>query len=223
MSNIYKILSLVSLAVSLAACEFKSSIPPLELEEAPEQTAFGAIDSELGEEKFPGADLIRRLDEMYDPFYMGQDTPYEGTVYEQMDQILAGAYEYHGYDLAEIAANGEPNPLTDDDVLEYLSATGQQTVVDPETGEEFGVYDWFTIRLITGNTGTYLSVLDEIDETLKNDRMNFERNYLAALYEANPDQKLVARLKFRQRLISDFGEDAEGMFLFLDSLEPALG
>ena len=217
----YKILLLLSVSIVLAACEFEPDIAPLEIEEAPEAPAFGQLEDELEEERFPGEALIKRLDEMFDPYYMGKDTPYEETVYEEMDQIIAGAYDYHGHDLADIAARAEPNPLTENEVLDYLAATGQETVVDPETGEEYGVYDWYVKRVTTGNTGPYLTVLNQIDANLVGDRMNFERTYLAALFEAHPDHFLVARLNFRQKLLSDYGEDAEAMYEFIESLEPS--
>ncbi len=218
----YRFLVLSLVAVMFGACNFESDIVPFEVEPAPEQPAFGAFDpASEEEERFPGEALIKRLDEMFDPFYIGEGIAYEGTVYQHMDQIIGEAYEYYGYDLATIAANGEPNPLTDDQVFEYLSATNQHNVYDSETGDVRGVYDWHTKRVVSGNTATYISVLDEIDESLRYGRMNYERNYLAALYKAQEIHLVEARLKFRLEMIERFGDDAEGMITFLDSLDPS--
>ncbi len=79
------------LASFLAGCRFEPHVSTLEMPTLASQP-FGEIaPGDSGSPETPEEALERLLDELFDPFNMPLGQPYEGTIYEEMDRILAGA------------------------------------------------------------------------------------------------------------------------------------
>ena len=214
----FRILALAAIALLFGACDdYSEAFDPLEMPDVPEQPGFGA-NTDFGDT--PEGALSERLDEVFDPYHMGDDIVYEGSIYQRMDQILAGAYEHYGYDLAKLAALREPNPLSEQQFFDYLTETGQHNIIDEQTGDEYRPYEWLQRRLGMTAGSAHSLALDQFDESYKNNFMNFEPNYLAAMYDGNFAHVFQARQVLRQRLADLYGDDAAAMHEYLDSLEP---
>jgi len=168
----------------------------------------------------PEAEVDRLFDELFDPYNLPLDDPYVGSVYEAADQVLAGAYANYGYDLEELAATGQDNPLSLGDFKNYLELTGQRLIEDPATGEDFDVYNWVaTDRGIEGSGTLPATVLKLIPGINPQNFLNYERNYLAALYASHPYQVQEARWNFEDELRLQYGDDAAAMYEYLQSLD----
>ncbi|MEK9136700.1 MAG: hypothetical protein AAB393_06215 [Bacteroidota bacterium] len=210
---------LLVLATVLSACKFESDIEPLRFPTAPPQPSFGVV-PEAGDTFESREEAVSRLlDDLFDPFYLGGGITYEGSVFQQMDRILAGAYSYYGYDLAGLAARRQNNPITEQMFFNYLAGKGRATIKDPSTGEELGTYEWLQ-RSVLKNRGGHLPLVLEGIEGLDADYiMNYESNYLAALTAARPAETTVARIEFRAELREVFGEDAAAIYAYLETLD----
>lgn len=198
------------------------SIPTLQFATLPPQPfgEFGPSASQNPES--PEAAVERLMEELFDPFNPPGDQPYEGSVYQIMDHTLAKAYEHYGYDLAELAANRRDNPLTEEMFFNYLVSNGLIYARDPVTGEQFSAYEWLQRRVGMGAAGVHRGVIDVIGEFDHLNPMNYEANYLAALYAEYPDRVLQAKTRFRQSLVTLYGEDAAAVYEYLSKLD-ALG
>ena len=89
----------ISIVGSLAACDFKDTLTPIPWPEEPRQQFRGFSNEPDEDQETPEEGVQRLFNEMIDPFNLPGDLPYEGSVYQEMDKILGGAYEYYGYDL----------------------------------------------------------------------------------------------------------------------------
>jgi len=203
----------------LSACKFESDIEPLRFPTAPPQPSFGVVPEVADTFESPEEAVSRLLDDLFDPFYLGGGRAYNGSVYQQMDRILAGAYSYYGYDLADLAAGRQNNPITEQMFFNYLAGKGRATIKDPSTGEELGTYEWLQRSVLKNSGGLLPLVLEEIDGLDRDQIMNYESNYLAALIAENPIQATRARIAFRADLIEVFGEDAAAIFAYLKTFD----
>jgi len=166
----------------------------------------------------PEEAVSRLLDDLFDPFYLGGGLTYDGSVYQQIDRILAGAYSYYGYVLADLAARRQNNPITEQMFLNYLAGKGRATIKDPSTGEELGTYEWLQRSVLDNSGGLFPLVLRYVE--LDGDHiMNYESNYLAALIAAHQAETTVARIEFRADLREVFGEDAAAIFAYLETYD----
>lgn len=210
---------LVALAMVglLTACDFEPHLTPVVW---PADPSMGGPESDRDAplESYE-AGIIRLLNELFDPFNLSGDQPYRGSVYEQMDVILEGAYAYYGYDLADLALRKQDNPVTDQMFLDYLNATGQTLVYDPLTGESRSVYDWLQSRTIGAGEGAFSLALREIEGLDRSHALNYERNYLDALFRTYPLHVFQARLRFQRLLDATFGEDARAAYEYINSLD----
>jgi hypothetical protein len=118
-----------------------------------------------------------------------------------------------------LAANRQNNPLTEQMIFDYLVAKGLVVATDPATGEQFGVYEWLQRRMGMGAAGVHIAVIDEIGEIDENNPMNYEPNYLAALYAEYPVEVGFARSDFRDALSFYYGEDAAATYEYLSKLD----
>lgn len=159
------------------------------------------------------------MNELFDPFNLPGDQPYRGSVYEQMDMIIAGAYAYYGYDLADLARRKQDNPLTDQMILDYLDVEGSALVIDPATGASLSVYDWLQSGAIGATGGVFPQVIETIEVLDPSHPMNYERNYLAALLEQYPLHVSLARINLRNDLVATFGDDAAAIYEYLEDLD----
>jgi len=198
----------------MAACRFEPHIATLEMPTLASQPFGEIVPEDTGSPETPEEAVERLLDELFDPFNMPLDRPYEGTVYQEMDRIVAGAYAYYGYDLAALAAAGEENPLTEDMFEAYLQAQGLEYILDPASGEEVSVLAWLRQTAAGGGVeGPYALVLRQINEDIDTSNpMNFERNYLAAMLDAHSRDVERARQAFLEDLIEVFGSDAAAIY-----------
>jgi hypothetical protein len=209
----------ILLASFLAACRFEPHVATLGVPTLPPQP-FGVVaPADAGPPESPEEAVERLLDELFDPFNMPPGQPYEGTIYEEMDRILAGAYAYYGYDLAELAASGEDNPLTEDMFVAYLAAEGLMFVTDPATGDEVPVLAWLQATTRRGHAEPYALALRRIGNLDMDNPLNYERNYLAALFAAHSFQVEQARLSFIHDIVAVFGDDAAGTYEYLLQLD----
>jgi len=212
-------LAAVALVGILTACEFEQSIDPLILPTAPERP-FGGFSSEpddLGE--FSDTYVNRLINELFDAYNLPGDQIYRGSVYERIDRIMAGAYAYYGYDLAELAKDRQDNPLTEQMILDYLVAEELTVVEDSYTGMEIDVFREVQTLTISAGEGTHPLVIERIEGLDPSHRWNYERNYLSALYAQYPESELNARRQFRADLRTYYGEDSAAMFEYIMSLD----
>ena len=63
------------------------------------QRRFGNVATRpINPEEATQADVDRLINELYDLYNIPGDTPYRGSIYEQMDMIIVGAYDYYDND-----------------------------------------------------------------------------------------------------------------------------
>lgn len=203
-----------------AGCRFEPDISPLDIPTAPQPMNGAPLSEDSVVVESPEAAVERLLDELFDPFNLPLDRTYIGSVYEAADEVLAGAYAYYGYDLKELAASGQDNPLTLGDFKNYLELTGNRRIEDPATGESFDVYAWIaTDRGIGGAADMPSLVLKKIPGIDTNNPMNYERNYLAALYATRPRLVAEALQGFQDHLLGVYGDDAAAVYRYLLTLD----
>jgi hypothetical protein len=203
-----------------AGCRFEPDISPLVIPTAPEPAIGGPISDDPQLAESPEAALERLLDELFDPYDLPLDETYIGSVYEAADEVLAGAYAYYGYDLEELAASGQDNPLSLGDFRNYLELTGNRWIEDPATGEDFDVYAWIAVDRGVGGAADMPSlVLRRISGIAWSSPMNYERNYLAASFAAHPRLVAEARQGFQDHLQSVYGDDAAATYRYLLTLD----
>jgi len=164
------------------------------------------------------ADVDRLINELYDPYNIPGDTPYRGSIYEQMDMIIKGAYDYYDIDLSREAILRRDNPVTEQMFLEYLEANNLTTIEDPISGELVQVYAWLETGTITAHGGVYSDVLRRagFDNT---QFMNYERNYLATIFSLNVKAVLDSRKQFRADLKDLFGDNAAAVYEYIETLD----
>jgi hypothetical protein len=208
------------LASLLAACRFEPHIATLQVPTLPPQPFGEIVPGDAGSLESPQEAVERLLDELFDPFNMPLDRPYEGTVYQEMDRVLAGAYSCYGYDLAALAAARQDNPLTDEMFEYYLEAQGLEYITDPATGEQMPVHAWMLGGVVHGGPeGPYAAALGKIGNIDTSNPMNFERNYLAALFAVHEEWVVFARDDFRDQLLQLYGNDAAALYEYLLELD----
>jgi hypothetical protein len=208
-----RLVGLMAVTGLLSACKFEPSIPTLQFPTIPPQPFSEFNPSTALIDESPEAGIERLLDELFDPFNLPGNLRYEGSVYQQLDRVIAQAYAYYGYDLAELAAMRESNPLTDQMFADYL---GTVYVTDPNTGDQYSAYSWLQVRLETVGKGDVLALfLARIGRIDKGNPLNYEPNYLAALIAQYPQEYGDARDEFRTRLADVYGEDAAAIYELL--------
>ena len=206
-------------ATAQVGCGFEPDIAPLEMATPAPQPFGGALPAEAEGEESPEAAMERLLDELFDPYNLPWGS-YEGSVYQVADRILAGAYAYYGYDLAELAANRQDNPLTEEMFRDYLEAVDALWIADPATGDDFNVYAWLVVDLaVDGPEAVHSMVLQRIGQVDENNWMNYERNYLNALFTAYSEEVLGARIWLVNSLFEVYGNDAAAIYDYLLSLD----
>jgi len=206
-------------ATAQAGCRFEPDIAPLEMATLPPQSFGGALPAEAEGEESPEAAMERLLDELFDPYNLPWGS-YEGSVYQVADRILAGAYAYYGYDLAELAASRQGNPLTEEMFRDYLEAVDALWIADPATGDDFNVYAWLVVDLaVDGPEAVHSMVLQRIGQVDENNWMNYERNYLNALFTAHAEEVRRERFRFANYLIEVYGNDAAAIYEYLQTLD----
>ena len=204
---------------SLVACDFEPDVPNIPWPTPPERPFGGFSSRPENPDEASEADVDRLINELFDPYNLPGDRPYRGSVYERMDMILMGAYTYYGYDLAKLAISRQDNPLSEGMFLDYLLAQGGTVVNDPATGTEYDIFQWFLSGTVGGGEGIYPRVLHEIGEIDTTFRLNYERNYLAALLYHHPGAELFARRNLRNDLSLYFGEDSAATYEYLNNLD----
>ena len=127
-----------------------------------------------------------------------------------------------GMNLEELAVNRQDNPLTEEMFRDYLERQGTRWIPDPHTNEQFDVYAWLVQdRGIEGRGVVPQLVLTRIGGLDAVNVMNYERNYLRALYEAYPEEVLATRYDFANQLLELFGNDAAAVYEHLQKLDLA--
>ena len=183
------------------------------------QRRFGNVATRpVNPEEATQADVDRLINELYDPYNIPGDIPYRGSIYEQMDMIIMGAYDYYDIDLRREAILKRDNPVTEDMFLEYLDAKNLTTIEDPVSGELVEVYAWLATGTITAHGGVYFDVLRRagFDTT---HFMNYERNYLASIFNLNVNAVLDSRKQFRADLADLYGDDAAAVYEYIETLD----
>jgi hypothetical protein len=208
------------LTASQAGCRFKPDVAPLVISTLP-PSAFGGFSSDSGgTAESPEAAMERLLDELLDPFNMPLGMTYIGSVHEAADEVLAGAYAYYGYDLEELAASRQDNPLTEEMFRDYLERQGVRWITDPATGENFDVYAWLVQdRGVEARGVVPQLVLTRIGGLDAENVMNYERNYLRALYDTYPEEVLATRYDFANQLLELYENDAAAVYEHLQKLD----
>lgn len=216
-------LAALALVGSLGACDFEPDLPNIPWPTAPAQR-FRGFSNEPGDDlESPEEGVQRLLGELFDPFNLPGDLPYEGSVYQKMDVILEGAYAHHGYDLEELAAKRQNNPLTEQMFHDYLVATNQLFVKDPQSGEEFDAFVWLQRRVGAAADGPIGSVLATIEGIDRTNPMNLEANYVSALLTKYPERVSIARNRYRERLDFYYGRDPAPIYEYLSDLDLFMG
>jgi hypothetical protein len=205
---------------SQAGCRFEPDLVPLAIPTAPPPAFGGSLDGSAPTVESPEAGMERLLDELLDPFDIPLGMTYIGSVHEAADEVLAGAYAYYGYDLEELAASRQDNPLTDEMFRDYLERQGVRWINDPYTNEQFDAYAWLVQdRGVEARGVVPQLVLTRIGGLDAENVMNYERNYLRALYDAYPEEVLATRYDFANQLLELYGNDAAAVYEHLQKLD----
>lgn len=107
--------------------------------------------------------------------------------------------------------------------LDYLNAEGLGYATDPQNGEQLSVLQWLHRRVVSGADGPSLSVLTNLGGISRDNIMNFEPNYLAAIYATYPEYVIVARADYRKSLAEVYGDDPAQIYEYLSQLDLFLG
>lgn len=80
------------------------------------------------------------------------------------------------------------------------------------------VYAWLATGTITAHGGVYFDVLRRagFDST---HFMNYERNYLARIFNLNVSALLDSRKQFRADLADLYGDDAAAVYEYIETLD----
>ena len=209
-------------SASQAGCRFEPDLVPLEIPTAPPSAFGGSLGGSAPSVESPEAGMERLLDELLDPFDMPLGMTYIGSVHEAADEVLAGAYAYYGYDLEELAASRQDNPLTEEIFRDYLERQGVRWITDPHTNEQFDVYAWLVQdRGVEARGAIHSEVLEQLPGIDAENIMNYERNYLQALYSAHPVVVQRVRYRIANDLLELYGNDAAAVFEHLQKLDLA--
>jgi hypothetical protein len=165
------------------------------------------------------AELDRSLDHAYDPRNVPRTLPYEESVFYGLDQIAAGAFPHYGIDLSGPASSGTDNPLTEQMLEEYLNQ-GPRDVFDPATRQELDMYVILMTRIQAGaSSDVFKDVVGRIGTLQVDHGMNYERNWLAALFEWHPLAVYNSRLDLRAILLSIYQDDPRGFLEAMNQLD----
>ena len=216
--------TLRAMALLLAAfqtgCRFEPDIVPLEIPTLPPSAFGGSLEGSAPTVESPETAMMRLLDEMLDPYDMPLGMTYIGSAHEAADEVLAGAYAYYGYDLEELAASRQDNPLTEEMFRDYLERQGVRWITDPHTNEPFDVYAWLVQdRGIEARGDLHPEVVKQIPGIDAENVMNYERNYLQALYSAHPTVVQRVRYRIANELLERYGNDAAAVYEYLSNLD----
>ena len=187
---------------------------------APPPAFGGSLDGSAPTVESPEAAMERLLDELLDPFNLPLGMTYIGSVHEVADEALAGAYAYFGYDLQELAVTRQDNPLTEEMFRDYLERQGVRWITDPHTNEQFDVFAWpVQDRGVEGRGAFHPEVLEQLPGIDAVNVMNYERNYLHALYSAHPNGVQRVRYRIANDLMERYGNDAAAVYEHLRKLD----
>jgi hypothetical protein len=123
---------------------------------------------------------------------------------ENIDAVWVSAdiaYAAYGINLEEIATNGETNPLSADQIYEFLKTPAgvELLLVDRSSHKPYVLF---------------LEILsDEMDKNLLSDHMQFEANYLEALMDAHPGSLEAAKEVYQENFVEEALKDAAGDML----------
>jgi hypothetical protein len=105
---------------------------------------------------------------------------------QEVDEIAAGAYSYYGYDVVSLAQTRTDNPLTQQELAQYIELDGR-AINDPYTGEEVDIYTALVYRIQSGfSSSIYRDVISRVSGLTVDYGMNYERNFLASVFRENP-------------------------------------
>ncbi|MFQ5944482.1 MAG: hypothetical protein ACE5JF_13115 [Anaerolineales bacterium] len=185
-----------------------------------DERRFGDVSSSLvNPEEATEADISRLLDRLFDPYHPPDDRPYRGSIYERADRLLKGAYAHYNVDLDKLAILRQDNPLTEDMILKYLESQHVTVIKDPATGEDFLVYAWLETGTIIARGGVNMDVLDRVGNIDLMSPMNYERNYLDAIFRTHEEIVIVARQEFRAEVQVQHGPNAADVYEYLESVD----
>ena len=161
------------------------------------------------------------IDLLFDPYYgpFIQDLQDNSLTMEQLENVNSVwisadlAYDAYGIDLKEIAASGATNPLTADQIYEFLTAgaTVEGLLMDRSAHKPYLLF---------------LQKLGEkLDKNLLADPMQFEPNYIEALMVAHPDSLAAAKDAYREDFVQEVLQDNASDILqeFLEKLRRSGG
>jgi len=164
--------------------------------------------------------MERLHDALRVPFDVPPDKTCDGSVHQAADAVLVGAYAYYGYDLEELAASRQDNPLTEEMFRDYLERQGVRWITDPHTNEQFDAYAWLVQdRGVEARGAIHPEVLEQLPGIDAEKVMNYERNYLHALYSAHPNVVRRVRYRIANDLLELYGNDAAAVYEHLQKLD----
>ena len=103
---------------------------------------------------------------------------------------------------------------------DYLERQGVRWITDPHTNEPFDVYAWLVQdRGIEARGDLHPEVLKQIPGIDAENVMNYERNYLQALYSAHPTVVQRVRYRIANELLERYGNDAAAVYEYLSNLD----
>lgn len=202
----------------LVACEFEEDLVPVDWQMGDERRFGNVTTRPVNPAEATQADVDRLINELYDPYNIPGETPYRGSIYEQMDMIIKGAYDYYDIDLQREAILQNDNPITEQMFLEYLEAENLTLIEDPVSGELVQVYAWLETGAINAHGGVYFDVLDRADFDPTH-FMNYERNYLATIFSLYIYDVMESRKQFRADLADWHGDDAATVYEYLETVD----
>jgi RHS repeat-associated protein len=156
---------------------------------------------------------VKTIDLIFEPYYgpYMEDLASGSITYEQLEDIDSvwnsayAAYLDKDIDLKKIAANGEINPLTYDDVYDFLDrpASVQILMMDRTSHKPHMLF----LQVLGEQSGVDLLGIDE------GSLMQYEPNYLNALMEAHPLALDVAKESYQESFADDVMSNYTADFL----------
>ena len=209
----------ISILGFLVACEFEDDLVPVDWQMGDERR-FGEVSSSpVNPEEATEADITRVLDRLFEPYHPPDDRPYRGSIYERADRLLKGAYAYYGYDLDDLAIRRQDNPLTEQMFLEYLDSQHVTAIKDPATGEDFLVFAWLATGTIGTRGGVNMDVLDRVGGIDLMAPMNYERNYLDAIFRWHGKAVFDSRQRLRREMKKQYGGNPADVYEYLETVD----
>jgi hypothetical protein len=142
--------------------------------------------------------IQQEIDRRFDPFigWFPADFDYAASEYPTYDYYAEQAYEQAGYNLLQIAARNQDNPMTDDDWLN--AGVPIEYIYNKGVGAKAPGHQFF---------------LNYMDRDIKNPS-NYEANYLNALMTTHDYELYKAKNLYYQQLLFENGS-LQGAWEFL--------